>query len=266
MKVQKHNYFYLKRENVPEHIYERGSDYWFLDYFKDAMYVLDSAENEIRIESETLYLCPPGKRMSYKSASGGPYVHTLFMFEADGEYMDSLGLPYMTPIHIKDKTRLESLMFEAEKCQLSGSAFKQDEQDAHLLLILLHIHDSITKARPVYSCEAGEDLRITRLNVMNSTGVLWTVGDMAKLANMSVSGFARKYKKIYGKTPMEDLYDYRYERARMLIETGYSNTYILNSCGFRSLQHFSRFFKERSGMSPSEYRKRLRRETDEEND
>lgn len=256
MYVNKHNYFYLKRENRPEHIYNAGSEYWFLSYFKDDMYVLDGENNEITAPHDTLYIVPPHTRMYYKSVSGGPFVHTLFMFKADKEYMDKLRLPYKTPIQIKNTGRLEELMFNAEKCDISASDFKQDGIDAYLTLILIFIHDNIHSIGEDYRCESGEDLQLVRLNVMNSPGVLWTVEDMARLANMSVSGFQRKYKKLYGKSPIADLYDFRFTKAKRLINSGYSNTYILNSCGFKSLQHFSRFFKERAGMSPSEYRKR----------
>lgn len=256
MNVYKHNYFYLKCENISEHIYDIGSDYWFLSYFKDDMYVLDKEDKKIIAPHESLYIVPPHTRMYYKSVSGGPFVHTLFLFKGNREDMDKLRLPYKTPFQIKNTGSLEELMFDAEKCDISKSDFRQEGMNTYLLLILLFIHNNIYSTDTDSRCESGADIQLIRMHVMSSPGVMWTIEDMARRSNMSVSGFQRKYKKLYGKSPIADLYDFRFNKAKRLIDDGYSNTYILNSCGFKSLQHFSRFFKEREGVSPSEYRKR----------
>lgn len=90
-------------------------------------------------------------------------------------------------------------MFDMESKQLSSSKFKLEAQNSYLTLILLLIHDQLHPADKDYNCEPGDDLQTIRLTVMNSPGCAWTVEDMAAKANMSVSGFQRKYKNVWQK-------------------------------------------------------------------
>ena len=58
------------------------------------------------------------------------------------------------------------------------------------------------------------------------------------------------------KTAFEYLIDYRIEQAsKKLISTDESVTTICLDCGFNNLSYFIKTFKERKGVSPSEYRK-----------
>ena len=162
----------------------------------------------------------------------------------------------MTPAHIGDVNELEQLMYDMESKRLSSSALKQKAQDAYLALILSCVHDALNAYDKDYKTKSGDDLRRVRHAVMGSTHIPWTVERMAAMANMSVRGFGRKYAQIYGKPPIADLWDFRFIKAKRLLDSGFSVSFILNSCGFKSAQHFSAFFKKRSGMTPSEYRKR----------
>ncbi len=253
MQVTKNKFFYLKIENIVSNAFEHGRPQWGLEYFKNKMIVYDINGNAINIEPDSIFIIPPDTYFKTESANGKPWTHTCITFDADEEYMKNLNLPAMTPIRIGKTKELEQLMFDMEDRQLSSSQFKQDAQDAYLLLILLTIYDYLNMPSKDYTLNAGDDLQKLRHTVMNSTGVFWTVESMAAQANMSVRGFQRKYKEMYGKSPIADLYDFRFVRAKRLLDTGYSINHILNSCGFRSPQHFSTFFKKRSGMTPTEY-------------
>ena len=84
----------------------------------------------------------------------------------------------------------------------------------------------------------------------------WTLNSMSKLSQYSTSYFLFLYKKCYGKSPVDDLIDYRITQAKFMLE---SNTMtiseIADECGFGTLYYFSRVFKDRVGLSPSEYKK-----------
>ena len=66
-------------------------------------------------------------------------------------------------------------------------------------------------------------------------------------------------KKETGKTAQEHIYFYVLERAKtmLLSSNEYVNT-IAASLGFEYPQHFSVFFKNKTGVSPSLYRKEHR--------
>lgn len=81
--------------------------------------------------------------------------------------------------------------------------------------------------------------------------------DLAKLACMSPESFTRFFRQHTGKTPSRFIINYRLGvAARMLINTQLSVSEIGFSCGFNTLSHFNRLFKEQKGCTPSEFRER----------
>ncbi|MBL8995170.1 MAG: substrate-binding domain-containing protein [Spirochaetia bacterium] len=69
--------------------------------------------------------------------------------------------------------------------------------------------------------------------------------------------FLVKFKKITGKNFTEVANAYRVDKAAFyLAQTSRSVTDILWETGFRTHQNFNKFFKRRTGLTPSEYRKK----------
>lgn len=84
----------------------------------------------------------------------------------------------------------------------------------------------------------------------------WTIGKMAKLANISESRFSILYKKFYHTSPIDDLVNRRINQAKtMLLDTNKTIDEISQLCGFSSQSYFSRIFKNRTAISPQEFRK-----------
>lgn len=78
---------------------------------------------------------------------------------------------------------------------------------------------------------------------------------MADLCMLSKPHLIRCFKKELGCTPHDYLLDYRLRQAKeLLVSSARSVEGIAEECGFNSISHFSRAFKGRIGMSPSEYR------------
>ena len=250
------NLFYMKMEKQTEYEHKNGRPYWCLDYYKNSMILFNSNGAPIVSEPDSVYIIPPNMPTIHNSANQKPWIHTTITFYADNKYMDNLSVPYMLPVHIPNPQELEQLMFDMHSHKLLQSDLSLDAQNAYLSLILIYIHDLLYVRPKDYKVNVGDDLQVIRNIVMNSTHMDWTVDSMAALANMSARHFTRKYQEMYGKTPISDLYDFRFVRAKRLIENGFSINHILKSCGFKSAQHFSAFFKQRAGITPSEYKKR----------
>lgn len=88
----------------------------------------------------------------------------------------------------------------------------------------------------------------------------WSLQEMARLSDYSASRFSTLYNERYGCSPKADLLNQRIDLAKQLL--AYSNlsiTEIAERCGFSSIYHFSKYFKEREGFSPSEYVKSARK-------
>ncbi len=255
MNVSTQAYFYLKLEHKTDERYPCGYHGWYMEYFKEPAHVSDINGMDITAEPDTVYIVPPDTPMYFIYDNIKSFIHTAWIFDAGAAFMDSLKIPYMTPIKIKRTGDFERLLYEMNERSISGSEFGSFGRDLYLMLILTFIHDELYPSEKLYEVKPGDDLHSLRNTVMNSTATPWTVESMAKRANMSVSTFQRQYKKLYGKTPIADLYDMRFRKAKLLLETGYSIPWILNSCCFKSYQHFSHFFKKRAGVSPAEYKK-----------
>ncbi len=84
-----------------------------------------------------------------------------------------------------------------------------------------------------------------------------SVEDMAAIARMAPSYFARIFKKETGKTPIDYLSRIRMERVKKLLLAGdKSITEIAMECGFGSSSYLSTRFYERFKISPSAYCKK----------
>lgn len=79
---------------------------------------------------------------------------------------------------------------------------------------------------------------------------------LAAECNISEVYFRRLFTKHFGVSPKQFVMDVRLQNAKQLLAEGaLSIAGISERCGFSSPYHFCRIFKERVGLTPSEYRK-----------
>lgn len=84
----------------------------------------------------------------------------------------------------------------------------------------------------------------------------WRTEELAKLAGISVPHLCQIFRHAYGETPYQCLMRLRIDEAkRRLSQTDTSVTHIAVDLCFSSGQHFSRMFKQRTGMTPRQFRK-----------
>jgi len=85
-----------------------------------------------------------------------------------------------------------------------------------------------------------------------------SIQELADMVCMNVDSFSRFFRNKTGRTPNRYLIDYRLGiAARMLLTTQLSVAEIGYSCGFNTLSHFNRLFRESKGCTPSEFRERF---------
>jgi len=84
------------------------------------------------------------------------------------------------------------------------------------------------------------------------------VEDLASKTGYSESHFARKFRKVTGRTPIDFLLDVRLEKAKSLLSIDdFTITEVSEACGFSSPSHFSSQFKNRYSQSPKAYKESL---------
>lgn len=89
----------------------------------------------------------------------------------------------------------------------------------------------------------------------------YTLDGLAKQYNVSVSSLSHRFQAATGVSVMEYLQSCRMANAKqMLAETDSSIGRIVEKCGFSDNSNFSRTFKQRTGISPSDFRKKYKAE------
>jgi len=79
---------------------------------------------------------------------------------------------------------------------------------------------------------------------------------LAAKSNISEVYFRRLFLRAYGMTPKQYILQLRLRQAhRLLIGNRQTVSSVAESCGFSSVYHFSRAFKEATGLTPTEYAK-----------
>lgn len=87
----------------------------------------------------------------------------------------------------------------------------------------------------------------------------YTLDVLAKQYSVSVSSLSHRFRTATGFSVMEYLQACRIANAKqMLAETDCSIWDIVEKCGFSDNSNFSRTFKNRTGLSPSDFRKKYK--------
>jgi len=82
-----------------------------------------------------------------------------------------------------------------------------------------------------------------------------SLGEVAKVVNMTEVSFSRFIKKRTGNTFIDSLNEIRLGHAsRMLIDTTHSIAEISYNCGFNNISNFNRIFKKKKTCTPKEFR------------
>lgn len=81
------------------------------------------------------------------------------------------------------------------------------------------------------------------------------VSDIARMYHLDRSYLERSFKKETGTSVRETITNFRIKKAQTLLrETSFSISEIAKASGFRDRLYFSKFFHNKFGMTPSEYR------------
>ncbi len=108
--------------------------------------------------------------------------------------------------------------------------------------------------------ETNEDERVRQVKDFIAANYMHDIclREMADLVCMSEDSFSRFFKNKTGRTPNRYVNDYRLGvAARLLLNTQLPVSEIGYSCGFNTLSHFNRLFRESKGCTPSEFRERF---------
>ena len=128
-----------------------------------------------------------------------------------------------------------------------------------MALIFSKIDEEINAENDTAFDNKYEKLSIIRGKIYSRPYDFHRVEEAAHELRMSKSLFQHNYKKKFGVTFIQDLIKSRTEYAKMLLSTtNLSIDAVSSQCGYKTYVHFTKQFREQTGCTPSEYRKKCK--------
>ena len=91
--------------------------------------------------------------------------------------------------------------------------------------------------------------------IMTDVGKKFSLEEIASLCHLSPSYFSSLFKQETGKTFVKYINDLRIEKAKILLQENKKSVLDISlECGFNTLTHFIKIFKQITGLTPSQYR------------
>lgn len=81
----------------------------------------------------------------------------------------------------------------------------------------------------------------------------WSVKNLAGRIGISESRVYSLYKSVFGTSPNRSLIQMRIEKAKLLLEQGYSVSDTAEKTGYSNVFHFIRQFQKQMGITPGKY-------------
>lgn len=254
-------FIYGGYDAVHEHPYEMYrqagvADYTLLLIKSPAYFYLNGVRTEI--EPQTAVLFPPHTPVRYGSL-GTPYKDDWLHFVAEDkeELPEVLGLPWETPMALPDLQALSGCLRLLVRKRRAGGEYQEQAEDALLRGLLYSLADQV-RERPDLRRERPyfRELQELRAEIYNTPEKRWQVPQMAGQLHLSASYFQHLYREFFGISCIRDVIEARMERAKFFLETTDMAVWMLAEvCGYESELHFMRQFRQREGMTPTEYRR-----------
>ena len=212
------------------------------------VFILDGVERLIGAGNAVLFR--PNKRQEYTYRKGDHaevyWVH--FGGSNTERVLNELGLNEGTVIPLNADGELSRISAELIKeLQLQGEGFRMSCRSL-LISLLVQLKRNSKKNTDVRIEKARAKLTVDYAEHITNE-------QLAEICGMSVSGFSHQFKSEIGVSPREYLLQQRLSAALFLLEnTASSISDIARSVGFEDSLYFSKFFRSRIGVSPSDYR------------
>lgn len=142
---------------------------------------------------------------------------------------------------------------------ISSDKVPEDLLELKFRELLLHIlHNPANEDLHSYFLEL-KDQTETPIHSIMEENYAYNLGidAYARMTNRSISSFKRDFQAIYKTTPGRWLMDKKVSRAKkLLLQTNDSIASVAFDSGFENTAHFSRLFKQKTGITPMEYRRK----------
>lgn len=226
----------------------------------DGKGILDFCGKRWNISKDQMFILFPGMESTYYADKEDPWYYCWIGFQGEsaGKIVDNIGFDPQTPVlTFKDAYKIENevkRMLGARELTLDGKL----RRNAGMMEILSDMiresarrtdNDGITN---IYSYS---EYAVRYINNHFSEKI--RIQDLADHIGISRSYLVKLMKQETGMSPQEYLIETRMRRASdLLSRTQDSIKVVATECGYDDALAFSKVFKSRFGLNPSEYRQK----------
>ncbi len=236
-----------------------GSGDFLLIIFKTPAYITFAGKRQ-KVAPDSAVLFSEGTPQLYGNEQELYRNHCLHIdFEPADRILEEAGLETDMVFPIYNIEKIEFVMKEINYEFYSG---KEESEITGLLLKLLFYRlgeeykayrSGVENGKSIYE----NDLVTLRSEIYSTPAAPMSVAWMAEKLNISVPHFQRLYKNRFGVSSYDDVVSARISQAKEYLKgTALSVNEVASLCGYSSYEHFIRQFKQKTGCTPSEYRKK----------
>lgn len=242
-----------------------GMGFWLLVLVKThAKFIINDVRTDVKKPS--YIILRPDTPVRFGPLRGS-MMESWISFSAekgDVEWMKRAGIAFDRPIPISSMNEVDNLVAVLNyEHYLTDGVHMEIERNLAKVLALMLVRQ--TKDNDPMSPSDGMNFPKGKFAVLNDLRVriyahpegIGTVDQMAKELDVSRSGLQHMYKKMFGTPISSDVIFSRVNYSKKLLgSTKYPLREVAKRCGYQNEFYFMRQFKEVTGMTPSEYRKK----------
>ncbi len=227
------------------------TDYLFLHFRTPVRFTLYGEEQLLPVGS--CILLSPATPHAFCPAEGDLVHDWMHFLPSDREEFERLGLPLDTVFIPAEAGFITSLIKKCEMECIDRGVGHETMISAHVSELMIRLIRQIQTLPHALHADA---IRRLRRDVYRDPDRFATTEDMAREVGLSRSRFAVVYRELIGVPPKNDLIRARVSKASYLLSLGTrSLADISEICGYQSVYHFIRQFREVTGITPGKYRK-----------
>ncbi|CAM4210552.1 AraC-like DNA-binding protein [Paenibacillus endophyticus] len=203
-----------------------------------------------------LFLTPAHTRISFSARNNRPYLKYWCHFSILAGPFDLfqwIGVPLC--LDIDDHSRMTALFQELIAWHEQPTIVARLREKAILLEIVSRYLESVPIQVLQHRSEEMSRLNIIQQFVDSRLHLNISIDQMAEALHLHPNYFSAYFKKHFGIPPLKYVNRKRTERAKLLLTTtSLSVKDIADQCGFKETNHFTKFFRKETSLSPTEYR------------
>lgn len=205
----------------------------------------------------------------YYAADGGEYIDDWLHFfpdEEDLRLFEELSIPLNKPVYIGDVNAVSAIMRNICFEFYSAHMNRNETVTLYLRMMFYKLNEQERfRYSDTYLTETKymPNLLWIRESIFRWPEQDWNVDFFADELGISRSRFQHLYTAAFGSTMIQDIIDSRILRScELLSATDTKVAEIAEMCGYSSVSHFVKLFREKTGKTPASYRKENKKPTD----